>query len=66
MFVEEQEKEFATKKKVISLNSYAAEKRGKTTGVGFECIWLSEEGKKRSLIMQGSWSGNLVRKIPRA
>jgi hypothetical protein len=53
----EEEKGFATKKKVISLNSYAKEKRGKTVGVGFECIWLSKEGKKRSFLMQGSWSG---------
>ena len=65
MFVEEEEKEFAAKK-VISLNSYVAEKRGETTGVGFECIWLSEEGKERSFLMQGSWSGDWVPKGPRA
>jgi len=66
MFVEEEEKEFATKKKMISLNSYVAEKRVETTGVGFECIWLSEEGKERSFLMQGSWSGDWVPKGPRA
>jgi hypothetical protein len=51
---------------VISLNSYAEEKRGEILGVGFECIWLSKEGKKRSLLMQGSWGGGWVPKGPRA
>jgi hypothetical protein len=64
--LKEEEKEFATKKKVISLNSYAEEKRGEILGVGFECIWLSKEGKKRSLLMQGSWGGGWVPKGPRA
>jgi hypothetical protein len=49
--LKEEKKEFATKKKVISLNSYAKEKRGETIGVGFECIWLSKERKKRSFLM---------------
>jgi hypothetical protein len=61
----EEEKEFATKK-VISLNSYAEEKRGKTIGVAFECICLSEDRKMRSFLMQWSWSGNWVPKGPQA
>jgi hypothetical protein len=57
-----EEKEFTTKKNVISLTNYEEVKEGNTIGAGFECYWLGKDGKKRYFLMEESLSGDWVPK----